>query len=66
MKNDNKIIGPGSSFGIATDNGLDNPGLNPGGDEIFHPSRLAPGPTQSPCTMGTGSFLEVEMAGVWG
>ena len=27
--------GPGSSVGIATDYGLDGPGLNPGGDEIF-------------------------------
>jgi len=25
----------GSSVGIATDYGLDGPGLNPGGDEIF-------------------------------
>jgi len=27
--------GPGSSVGIETDYGLDDPGLNPGGDEIF-------------------------------
>ena len=40
--------GPGSSVGIATDYGLDGPGSNPGGDEIFRPSRLAPGPTQPP------------------
>jgi len=39
---------PGSSVGIATDYGLDGPGSNPGGDEIFRPSRLALGPTQSP------------------
>jgi len=38
--------GPGSSVGIATDYGLDGPGLNPGGDEIFRPSRPALGPTQ--------------------
>ena len=30
--------GPGSSVGIATDYGLDGPGSNPGGDEIFCPS----------------------------
>ena len=30
--------GPGSSVGIATDYGLDGPGSNPGGDEIFRPS----------------------------
>jgi len=27
--------GPGSSVGIATDYGLEGPGSNPGGDEIF-------------------------------
>ena len=29
------ICGPGSSVGIATDYGLDDPGSNPGGDENF-------------------------------
>ena len=42
------MIGPGSSVGIATDYGLDGPGSNPGGDEIFRPSRSAMGPTQPP------------------
>ena len=42
------IRGPGSSVGTATDYGLDGPGSNPGGDEIFCPSRPALGPTQSP------------------
>jgi len=37
-----------SSVGIATDYGLDGPGWNPGGDEIFLPSRPALGPTQPP------------------
>jgi len=40
------IYGPGSSVDIATDYGLDGPGSNPGGDEIFRQSRLALGPTQ--------------------
>ena len=40
--------GPGSSVGVATDYGLDGPGSNPSGDEIFRPSRPALGPTQSP------------------
>jgi len=40
--------GPGSSVGIATDYGLDGSGSNPGGDEIFRPSRPALGPTQPP------------------
>jgi len=42
------ICGPGSSVGIATDYGLDGPGLNPGGDEIFRPSIPALRPTQPP------------------
>ena len=40
--------GPGSSVGIATDYGLDGSGSNPGGDEIFRPSRPALGPTKPP------------------
>ena len=40
--------GPGSSVGAATDYGLDGPGSNSGGDEIFRPSRPALGPTQPP------------------
>ena len=40
--------GPGSSVGIATDYGLDGPGSNPCGDEIFRPSRPALGPSQPP------------------
>ena len=42
------IYGLGSSVGIATDYGLDGPGSNSGGDEIFCPSRPALGPTQPP------------------
>jgi len=42
------LTGSGSSVGIATDYGLDGPGTNPGGDEIFRPSRPALGPTQPP------------------
>ena len=37
-----------SLVGIAADYGLDGPGSNTGGDEIFHPSIPALGPTQSP------------------
>ena len=40
--------GPGGSVCIATDNWMDGPGSNPGGDEIFRPSRPALGPTQPP------------------
>jgi len=39
---------PGSSVGIATDYGLEGPGSNPGGDEIFRSSRPAVGPIQPP------------------
>jgi hypothetical protein len=37
-----------SSVCIAIDYGLDGPGSNPGGDDIFHLSRPALGPTQPP------------------
>jgi hypothetical protein len=40
--------GPGSSVVIVTDYGLDGPGSNPSGDEIFRPSGPALGPTQPP------------------
>jgi len=42
------MCGPGSSVGIATDYGLDGPGSNPSGHEIFRPSRPALGPIQLP------------------
>ena len=40
--------GPGSSVSIATDYGLNGPGSNPGGNEIFQLFRPALGPTQLP------------------
>jgi len=40
--------GPGSSVGIVIDYGLEGPGSNPGGDEIFRPSRPGLGLTQPP------------------
>ena len=42
------MCGRGTSVGIATEYGLGGPGSNPGGDEIFCPSRTALGPTQPP------------------
>jgi len=42
------VSGQFSSVGIATDYGLEGPRSNPGGDEIFRPSRPALGPTQPP------------------
>jgi len=40
--------GTDGSVDIATDYGLDGPGSNTGGDEIFRPPRPALAPTQPP------------------
>jgi hypothetical protein len=40
--------GPGSSVVIATDYGLDGPGIESRWGKIFRPSRPALGPTQPP------------------
>ena len=62
----NATGGPGNLVDIATDYGLEGPGSNPGGDEIFPPVQTGPGAHPAPCTMGTGSFPGVEAAGAWG
>ena len=43
-----QICGPGGSVGIATDYGLDGPGIEPRWGEIIRPSRPTLGPTQPP------------------
>ena len=50
----NDSSGPGNSVGIATDYGLDGPGSNPGGDEIFPPVHTGPEVHPASCKMGTG------------
>ena len=57
------LRGPGSSVGIANDYGLDGPGSNPGGDEIFRQSRSALGPTQPPVQGVPGLFRRQSAAG---
>jgi len=60
------LCGPDSSVGIATDYGLDGPGSNPHGDEIFPPVQTGPGAHPASCKMDTGSFPGVETTGAWG
>jgi hypothetical protein len=43
-----QICGPGGSVGIATDYGLDGPGIESRWGEIIRPSRPTLGPTQPP------------------
>ena len=59
----NLNCGPGSSVHIAIDYGLDDPGSNPGGDEIFRSSRPALGPTQLPVQWVPGLFQGESAAG---
>jgi hypothetical protein len=53
--------GPGSSVGIATGYGLDGPGIESRwGARFFAQVQTDPGAHPASCTMGTGSFPEVE------
>ena len=51
---------PGSSVGITTAYGLEGPGSNDGGDEIFGPVQNGPGAHPACCKMGTVSFPGVK------
>ena len=53
-------FGPGSSVGIATDYGLEGPGSNPGGDDIFRNFQTGPEVHPAFRKMGTVSFPGVE------
>ena len=50
--------GPGSSVDIATGYGLDGPGSNPSGDDIFRPSIPVLEPTQPPAQWVPGLSRE--------
>jgi hypothetical protein len=51
----------GSSVGIATGYGLDDPGIeSQWGARFSAPVQTGPGAHPASCTMGTGSFLGVE------
>ena len=52
--------GPGSSIGIATDYGLDGPGIESRWGRDFPPVQTGPGAYPVSCTMGTGSFPGVK------
>ena len=51
---------PVSSVGIATDYGLDGPGIESRWGRGFPPIQTVPGAHPASCTMGTGSFLWVK------
>ena len=50
------LHGPGSSVGIATDCGLDGPGIESRWGRDFIPVQTGPGTHPTSCKMGTGSF----------
>ena len=54
-----KESGPGSSVGIATDYGLDGPGIKSRWGRDLPPVQTGPGAHPASCTMGIGSFSGV-------
>ena len=54
------LCGPGSSVGIASDYGLDSPGIECRCGRFSAPVRNAPGVHPASCTIGTGSFPGVK------
>jgi hypothetical protein len=51
---------PGSSVDIATDYGLDGPGIKSRWGRDFPPVQNGPGAHPASCTMGTGSFPAIK------
>jgi len=56
-------IGRESSVGIASRYGMDGPGSNPGGDEIFRNRPQRPSAHPAYYAVGTGAFLGVKWPG---
>jgi hypothetical protein len=54
------VRGPGSSVGVATDYGLDGPGIKSRWGQDFPPVQTGSGAHPASCTMGTGSFPGVK------
>ena len=54
------IYGPGNSVGIATDYGLDDPGIESRWGRVFPPIQTGPGAHPATCKMGTGPFPGVK------
>jgi hypothetical protein len=54
------MCGPGNSVGIATDYGLDGPGIDSWWGRDFFPVQTSPGAHTASFTMGSGSFLGVK------
>jgi hypothetical protein len=55
-----RIGGPGSSYDIATDYGIDGLEIESQWGRDFPPVQTGPGAHPASCTMGTGSFPEVK------
>jgi hypothetical protein len=55
------VRGPDSSVDIATDNGLDGPGIESRWGRNFQPVQTGPGAHPASCTMCTRSFLRVKL-----
>ena len=54
------VCGPGSSVGIATDYGLDGPGIESRWGRDFPPLQTGSEAHPASCTMGSGSFPAVK------